>query len=150
MLFRSIDLSRVETPAYFISTVEDHIAPWRSTYAGAQLLKGPVRFVLGGSGHIAGVINPPAAKKYSYWTNSKLIADPDDWLSGAAQHEGSWWTDWARWTAGHSGGRVRARVPGSGKTKVIEEAPGSYVQVQAGSRLAESAVEGAGEGAKNQ
>jgi polyhydroxyalkanoate synthase len=129
-----VDLSRVKVPAYFISTLEDHIAPWRSTYAGAQLLKGPVRFVLGGSGHIAGIINPPAANKYGYWTNEGLMADPDDWLSGARQHAGSWWPDWGKWIAGHGGEKVRARVPGKGQLKVIEDAPGAYVKVHIGSK----------------
>jgi polyhydroxyalkanoate synthase len=126
-----IDLGRVRAPAYFISTIEDHIAPWRSTYAGARLLKGPVRFVLGGSGHIAGIINPPAANKYGYWTNGKPKDDPEDWLSGATQHAGSWWTDWRKWVEAHAGGKVPARAPGEGKLKVIEDAPGAYVKVQA-------------------
>jgi polyhydroxyalkanoate synthase len=124
-----IDVGRIETPAYFISTVEDHIAPWQSTYAGAKLLKGPVRFVLGGSGHIAGIINPPAANKYCYWTNDKLVANSDEWLEKATQHPGSWWTDWSLWAAPHGGEKVAARVPGKGKLKAIEDAPGSYVKV---------------------
>jgi polyhydroxyalkanoate synthase subunit PhaC len=124
-----IDVTRIDTPAYFISTVEDHIAPWKSTYAGARLLKGPVRFVLGGSGHIAGIINPPAANKYAYWVNDKLVPDPEDWLRGAEQHAGSWWTDWARWAAKHGGEKVDARIPGKGKLKAIEDAPGAYVKV---------------------
>jgi polyhydroxyalkanoate synthase len=124
-----IDASRIKTPAYFISTVEDHIAPWKSTYAGAKLLKGPVRFVLGGSGHIAGIINPPAANKYCYWTHDKLAANADEWLEKATQHPGSWWTDWSRWAAKHGGEKVAARIPGKGKLKAIEDAPGSYVKV---------------------
>ncbi|MDP1717264.1 MAG: class I poly(R)-hydroxyalkanoic acid synthase [Burkholderiales bacterium] len=124
-----IDVTRIKTPAYFISTVEDHIAPWKSTYAGAKLLKGPVRFVLGGSGHIAGIINPPAANKYCYWTNDDRVADPDAWLEQAAQHPGSWWADWGRWAAQHGGGKVAARIPGKGKLKAIEDAPGAYVKV---------------------
>jgi polyhydroxyalkanoate synthase len=124
-----IDISRVKTPAYFISTIEDHIAPWKSTYAGAKLLKGPVRFVLGGSGHIAGIINPPAANKYGYWLNDKLVASPDEWLAQAVQNKGSWWTDWGRWAAKHGGKKVAARIPGKGKLKAIEDAPGAYVKV---------------------
>jgi len=124
-----IDVSRIKTPAYFISTVEDHIAPWKSTYAGAKLLKGPVRFVLGGSGHIAGIINPPAANKYCYWTHDKLVENPDEWLEQAAQHPGSWWADWGRWAAKHGGKKVAARIPGKGKLKAIEDAPGAYVKV---------------------
>lgn len=129
-----VDLSRVEVPAYFISTLEDHIAPWRSTYAGARLLGGPVRFALGGSGHVAGVINPPAANKYGYWTNDKLPADPQQWLRGATQHAGSWWTDWKNWIAGHGGGMVAARIPGKGKLKALEDAPGSYVRMRVDKR----------------
>ena len=125
-----IDLRKIETPAYFLSTHDDHIAPWRSTYAGTQLVSGPVRFVLGASGHTAGVINPPAANKYGHWTNKFLPADPAAWLEGAERHEGSWWTDWGAWVAGHGGGQVPAREPGSGGLPAIEDAPGSYVKVR--------------------
>ena len=128
-----IDLSKVRTPAYFISTAEDHIAPWKSTYLGARALGGPVRFVCGGSGHIAGIVNPPAAKKYCYWTNDQLPPSPEEWEAGATRHEGSWWNDWQAWEeARNAGERVPARVPGDGKLKVIEDAPGSYVSVRAG------------------
>lgn len=127
-----IDVTGIKTPAYFISTAEDHIAPWQSTYAGAQLLRGPVRFVLGGSGHIAGIINPPAANKYGYWINDKLPAKPADWLAGAKQRPGSWWTDWAKWVAGHAGKQVAARKPGSKKYPALEDAPGSYVRQRIG------------------
>ena len=121
-----IDLSKVDIPTYFISTVEDHIAPWKCTYLGARLLNGPVRFVLGGSGHIAGIVNPPAANKYWYWTNEKLRDSADEWLSTAEKHEGSWWNDWDNWLAGFGGEKVSARVPGAGGLKVIEDAPGTY------------------------
>ncbi len=127
-----IDITQSKTPAYFISTVEDHIAPWQSTYAGARLLNGPVRFVLGGSGHIAGIINPPVANKYCFWTNKKLPQQPDEWLSSATQHAGSWWTDWAQWVSGHAGTLVEPRVPGQGKYKALEDAPGSYVKRRIG------------------
>jgi polyhydroxyalkanoate synthase len=127
-----IDITRARTPAYFISTVEDHIAPWQSTYVGARLLQGPVRFVLGGSGHIAGIINPPAAGKYCYWTNETLAEKPEDWLAGATQHPGSWWTDWAAWVAGHAGAMVGARKPGAGPHRALEDAPGSYVRQRIG------------------
>ena len=123
-----IDVTTIKTPAYFISTAEDHIAPWQSTYAGARLLKGPVRFVLGGSGHIAGIINPPAANKYGYRINETLPAQPAEWLKGAKEHPGSWWTDWAQWVAGHSGARIAARRPGSKQYPALEDAPGSYVR----------------------
>src|SRR5262249_47275971 len=87
----AIDLSAVKTPVYFASTIEDHIAPWKSTYAGAKLFRGAVRFVLGGSGHIAGIVNPPSADKYCYWTNDKLAEAPQAWLESAKRHPGSWW-----------------------------------------------------------
>ena len=131
-----IDLSKVKTPCYFISTVEDHIAPWKGTYLGAKALGGPVRFVLGGSGHIAGIVNPPAANKYGYWTNDAkaLPATSDDWMGGATQHPGSWWTDWQQWITALPGGeaQVAARNPAKGKLGVIEDAPGSYVKVRTG------------------
>jgi polyhydroxyalkanoate synthase len=125
-----IDVKSIKTPAYFISTAEDHIAPWKSTFEGAKLLSGPVRFVLGGSGHIAGIINPPAASKYCYWTGAKPSGAASEWLKKAAQHPGSWWTDWAEWVKKHAGPRVPAREPGDGKLDVIEDAPGSYVSIR--------------------
>jgi polyhydroxyalkanoate synthase len=126
-----IDLSQVKVPAYFISTVEDHIAPWKTTYKGARYLGGPVRFVLGGSGHIAGIVNPPAAKKYHYWSNESFAPDADAWLKSATQHPGSWWEDWQRWIAAHNGeDRVPARIP----SRVIEDAPGSYVMQRLGKK----------------
>ncbi|MBI2312406.1 MAG: class I poly(R)-hydroxyalkanoic acid synthase [Betaproteobacteria bacterium] len=125
-----IDLGKIEIPTYFLSTREDHIAPWKSTYAGARLVSGEHRFVLGGSGHIAGVMNPPAGKKYCYWTNAELPASPDDWLAGAARHEGSWWSHWAEWVGQLAGERVPARHPGDGKLAPIEDAPGAYVKVR--------------------
>jgi polyhydroxyalkanoate synthase len=125
-----IDLSKVKVPMYFASTIEDHIAPWKSTYAGAKLFKGKVRFVLGGSGHIAGIVNPPAANKYGYWTNDKLPDAAQAWLASATQHPGSWWTDWAKWVETYAGDKVRARNPGKGKLKAIEDAPGSYVKLR--------------------
>jgi len=125
-----IDLAQVKTPLYFASTVEDHIAPWKSTYAGAQLFSGKVRFVLGGSGHIAGIINPPAANKYGYWTGSRLADTPEQWFKSARQHPGSWWSDWAKWVEPFAGDQVAARVPGKGKLKALEDAPGSYVKLK--------------------
>ena len=126
-----IDLSKIKTPAFMLSTKEDHIAPWDSTYAATQLFSGPVKFALAASGHIAGVINPPAAKKYCYWTSPKNPEAPDDWLAGAEEHPGSWWPNWAKWVGKYGGGKVPARAPGEGKLKVIEDAPGSYVRVRA-------------------
>jgi polyhydroxyalkanoate synthase len=126
-----VDLSGVKVPMYFISTAEDHIAPWKSTYTGARIFGGPVRFVLGGSGHIAGIINPPAANKYGYCTrDDALPATPEAWLEGTQQHAGSWWTDWAQWVAPYAGDKVPARVPGKGGLPALEDAPGSYVKVK--------------------
>ena len=126
-----IDLGKVKVPTYMISCKEDHIAPWKSTYAGTQLFGGPVRFVLAGSGHIAGVVNAPVNNKYNYWTNDKNPKTPDAWLESAQTHPGSWWPDWDAWLAPKSGKMVPARVPGSGKLKALEDAPGSYVKMRA-------------------
>lgn len=122
-----IDLTKVNIPSYFISTHDDHIAPWKSTYEGTQIFSGDTRFVLGGSGHIAGVINPPFKNKYGYWTNDKLDKDADKWLDKATQHEGSWWPDWQDWLNQYNGEQIDARIPGK-NLKVIEEAPGRYVK----------------------
>jgi polyhydroxyalkanoate synthase len=128
-----IDLSEVKVPAYFISTAEDHIAPWKSTYRGSRYLGGDVRFVLGGSGHIAGIVNPPAAKKYHYWTNDARPESAEDWFASATQHPGSWWEDWQAWMdARNAGEKVPARTPGDGGLKVLEDAPGSYVMLRLG------------------
>jgi polyhydroxyalkanoate synthase len=126
-----IDLSSVKTPVYLLATKEDHIAPWRSCYPGAQAFGGTKRFVLGASGHIAGIVNPPAANKYGFWTNQRLPKDPDKWFEGAKVAEGSWWNDWSAWLVRRAGKQVPARQPGDGKLKVIEDAPGSYVKVKA-------------------
>jgi len=126
-----IDLSKVNVPAYFVSAIEDHIAPWKTPYEGPRILGGKSRFVLSGSGHIAGMVNPPAANKYGFWTNATLPDDADAWLEGAEQHQGSWWTDWMKWIGPHLGREVPARVPGKGKLKVIEAAPGSYARLRA-------------------
>ena len=126
-----IDLSKVMVPAYFVSAIEDHIAPWKTTYAGPQILGGKSQFVLSGSGHIAGMVNPPAANKYGYWTNAARPAEPAEWLDGASQHAGSWWTDWRKWIEPYLGKEVHARVPGKGKLKVLEAAPGTYARIRA-------------------
>ena len=125
-----IDLSKVKTPQYFLSTKEDHIAPWVGTYKGAHLTKGTVKFVLGGSGHIAGVVNPAGSNKYGYWTNTKKPKDPEEWLAGASHNEGSWWPDWFAWIKPKSGKQVPARQPGDAQLKPLEDAPGSYVKVR--------------------
>ncbi|MBK8738142.1 MAG: class I poly(R)-hydroxyalkanoic acid synthase [Betaproteobacteria bacterium] len=125
-----IDLSLVKTPSYFVSALEDHIAPWKATYQGPKLFSGESTFALSGSGHIAGMINPPSANKYCYWTNSKLPDSPDEWFDGAKQHEGSWWTDWRQWLDDKLGPQVAPRIPGKGKLKVLEPAPGSYAKLR--------------------
>jgi polyhydroxyalkanoate synthase len=125
-----VDLRKIKIPLYFLSAREDHIAPWKSTYAGTKLVSGPVRFVLGASGHVAGVMNPPAANKYCYWTNETLPDTPDEWLAAAERHEGSWWADWDRWVAQFAGKSVPARQPGDGALTPVEDAPGSYVKVR--------------------
>jgi polyhydroxyalkanoate synthase len=126
-----LDLGKINVPCYFISTIEDHIAPWKSTYMGAVRFNAPVRFVLGGSGHIAGIVNPPAAKKYGHWVNpaAKLAPTADEWLSEAVQYEGSWWIDWQQWVTERNGDKkTNARDPASGALKALEDAPGSYVK----------------------
>jgi len=125
-----IDLGKIKVPAYFLSTREDHIAPWKSTYRGTQLLGGTKRFVLAASGHIAGVVNPPDGGKYNHWINEELPPDPEAWFAGATELAGSWWPDWQRWVLSHGKAQVAARVPGDGKLAAIEDAPGSYVQVR--------------------
>jgi len=130
----TIDLSTVDIPSCFVSTIEDHIAPWKSTYSGAQLFSGPMRFILGGSGHIAGIINPPEAEKYDYRVTDGLPSDPDEWAASAEKHAGSWWPEWQRWIAPMSGDMIDARQPGKGKFKVLENAPGSYVKMRIGDK----------------
>ena len=125
-----IDVTVVDTPSYVFSTKEDHIAPWKTGYESAKLFAGPVSFVLGASGHIAGVLNPPEKQKYGYWTNDGMPADADTWLDSAAEHPGSWWPHWMEWLKPYAGEMVPARTPGDGKLAPIEDAPGSYVKVR--------------------
>ena len=131
LLGTKIDLTKIDVPVFILSTREDHIAPWKSTYAATQLYAGPTTFCLAASGHIAGVVNPPAAGKYCHWVNDKLPRKPEQWLETATQKPGSWWPLWDEWVKGHGGGTVPARTPGDGKLAVIEAAPGSYVKVKA-------------------
>jgi polyhydroxyalkanoate synthase subunit PhaC len=126
-----LDLSKIKVPVYFQSAREDHIAPAGSVFKGARLFGGPLRFIIAGSGHIAGVINPPAAKKYQYWTNDKKAADIEAWKKGAEETAGSWWPDWDAWLSKLSGPKIAARTPGDGKLKVLGDAPGTYVKVKA-------------------
>ena len=125
-----IDLTRIDTPAYILSTREDHIAPWKSTYAATKLYKGPVKFCLAASGHIAGVVNHPVAEKYSYWTNPKKPKIAENWLEDAVEHSGSWWPEWTKWLKKFGGEMVDARVPGDHDLDVIEPAPGSFALVR--------------------
>lgn len=128
-----LELKNVDIPIYELATREDHIAPAESVYKGARMFSGPVRFVLAGSGHIAGVVNPPAKKKYQHWTGKKPSTKKhpaptlQDWLEKAKEHEGSWWPDWSEWLSGQSGEKIPPRIAGSGKLAPIEDAPGSYV-----------------------
>ena len=126
----AIDLRKIQVPSFFLSTRDDHIAPWKSTYVGAKLLGGPVRFVLGGSGHVAGVVNPPVPEKYGYLTNPEMPETADEWLAGAQQKDGSWWLEWNGWLEQFSEKLVKARQPGDGALTPIEDAPGSYVKVR--------------------
>ncbi len=124
-----LDIGTIDVPACFISTIEDHIAPWKSTYSGARLFGGDVRFILGGSGHIAGIVNPPAANKYNYRVSNELPQDPDAWLAETQPTTGSWWPEWDSWVRKLSGNeQVDARQPGAGKLAAIENAPGTYVK----------------------
>ena len=127
-----IDLTTIKTPTFILATREDHIAPWKSAYAATHLYGGPIRFVLSASGHIAGVVNPPGANKYSHWVNSKLPATPDAWLEGAEQRPGSWWPEWSKWLGKYAGGKVDARKPGDRGLQAIEQAPGAYAKTRVG------------------
>ena len=126
-----IDLKKVKIPVYNLAAREDHIAPLASVFRLGRFFGGKTRLVVSGSGHIAGVVNPPDANKYQYWTNETGAATLEEWLASATEHAGSWWPDWAKWIAEKSGPLVPAQAPGSGKLKVIEDAPGSYVRVKA-------------------
>jgi len=129
-----VDLGRIDAPVYVYGSREDHIVPWEGAYRNTQVLKGKVRFVLGASGHIAGVINPPAKRKRSHWiaSGATLPARAQDWFDQATEHAGSWWPDWSAWLKGHAGKQVAApKTPGSRRYKAIEPAPGRYVKQKA-------------------
>jgi len=125
-----LDLSKVKTPIYVQSSRDDHIAPARSVYKGARMFGGPVNFTLAGSGHIAGVINAPAAMKYQHWTNDTLPPTLEEWQASATETPGSWWPHWAAWLKQRSGADVPARDPAAGPLPPLEDAPGSYVKVR--------------------
>ncbi|MCO5978026.1 class I poly(R)-hydroxyalkanoic acid synthase [Ideonella oryzae] len=127
-----LDLGLLKLPIYLYASREDHIVPWQSAYASTRLFQGPRRFVLGASGHIAGVINPPEARKRSHWTNETLADQPEAWLAGAQEQPGSWWTDWSAWLAPHSGRQITAPKSYGGRGyQAIEPAPGRYVKASA-------------------
>ena len=128
-----IDVTKITTPAYLLATKEDHIAPWKSCFEGTRSFAGPTRFVLGGSGHIAGIVNPPSKNKYAHWINPdpKAAADADVWFDGAEQFPGSWWTDWGKWLKSHGGKMVPARSAESCGAEILGDAPGEYVKVRA-------------------
>jgi polyhydroxyalkanoate synthase len=137
-----VDLGRAACPSFIVATREDHIVPWRSAYRSVALLGGEKTFVLGASGHVAGVVNPPAKNRRSYWSDAGVRStlpphplfpqDPDAWLAGAAEHRGSWWPLWAEWLAAHKGGERKAPAKrGNRKYKPVEPAPGRYVKERA-------------------
>jgi polyhydroxyalkanoate synthase len=126
-----LDLGKVKVPVYNLATREDHIAPPKSVFLGSSFFGGPVRFVLGGSGHIAGVVNPPEKKKYQFWTGGPPDGELDHWMNNAVEQKGSWWTDWLAWLKDIDRREVSARTPGAGPLPAIEDAPGRYVRVKA-------------------
>lgn len=127
-----IDLSKITLPMYFISTHQDHIAKWRITYEGAKICRKNATFVLGESGHIAGIVNPPSKGKYSYWTNDEICDSADTWFENTEQHSGSWWTHWNNWLSEYKGEDVPALDPEQGKLEVLCDAPGTYVRRKLG------------------
>jgi polyhydroxyalkanoate synthase subunit PhaC len=126
-----LDLHQVMTPIYNLAAKEDHIAPARSVFTGSSFFGGPVKYVMAGSGHIAGVVNPAAKPKYQYWTGGPAAGTFEDWVAAAAETPGSWWLDWIAWLKGHGADEVKARAPGSKRHKALADAPGDYVKVRA-------------------
>jgi polyhydroxyalkanoate synthase len=127
-----VDLGEIGVPTYLYGSREDHIVPWHGAYESTKLLSGPLRFVLGASGHIAGVINPASKGKRNHWIGDSLPESADDWLAAAADHPGSWWPDWARWLSSFTGeSKPAPRQPGNARYRPIEPAPGSYVKEKA-------------------
>jgi polyhydroxyalkanoate synthase len=127
---KKLDLKRVKVPIYNLATREDHIAPPKSVFVGSSAFGGPVQYVLAGSGHIAGVVNPPDKKKYQFWTGGPAKGSYEDWLATATENPGSWWPHWHAWATGLAPDMTKPRTPGRGKLKAIEDAPGSYVKVR--------------------
>ncbi|MBC7204389.1 MAG: class I poly(R)-hydroxyalkanoic acid synthase, partial [Pusillimonas sp.] len=128
-----LDFGKVDMPVYLYGSREDHIVPWKSAYASAKWLPNTQKFVLGASGHIAGVVNPPARQKRSYWTADlpNEPGNPQDWLEHATEHPGSWWPDWSTWLEAHSGAKKRAtKRMGNARYRPVEAAPGRYVRLR--------------------
>ena len=129
----SIDLGNIDIPCYFLSTIADHIVLWKGAYEGTKLVSGDSRFVLAGSGHLAGVINPTKGGKYPHWINEDLTESPDEWFEGATEHAGSWWPDWHSWLSPLSGKKLTAPLPGQHKDyPTLMDAPGTYVMKRLG------------------
>ena len=122
-----LDMRKIKTSTFFVSTIKDHIAPWKTTYIGFQLMQGKKQFLLGGSGHIAGIITPPSSKKYGYYINFKNALNPDEWLEQASYHPGSWWPEWFKWLKKQSGELIQAPDFSELSYQPIIAAPGSYV-----------------------
>lgn len=124
-----LDLRKIKTPTFLFNTKDDHIVPWGCGYAATKVLQGPIKFVLGGSGHIAGVFNPPTVNKYGYWTCDTLVDQAEEWFSTATQNQGSWWPEWVEWIEQYAGNKIKASTVGSSKYPALEDAPGSYVKI---------------------
>jgi polyhydroxyalkanoate synthase len=122
-----LDVRQITTPTYIVAAIGDHIVPWKGAFKMHELMTGPTRFVLTKGGHIAGIINPPAKKKRAYWTNERKIADPETWLAGAVNHQGSWWIDWIPWLVEQSGEQITPPPMGTDTFPPITDAPGTYV-----------------------
>jgi polyhydroxyalkanoate synthase len=132
VLGQKVDLGKIDVPVYFFAAREDHIVPWTTSYLGRALLGGETTFVLGASGHIAGTINPAVKNRRSYWTSVNAPSSPEEWLTGAEEHLGSWWTHWAEWLKAFGGREVAARGRlGNAEFAPIEPAPGRYVKARA-------------------
>jgi polyhydroxyalkanoate synthase len=131
LLGERLDLGKITIPVYQLAAREDHIAPARAVFEGAKLFGGAMRYILAGSGHIAGVVNPAEAPKYQYWSGAKPAGEFEDWLARAKETPGTWWGDWLDWLTKQAPKKVAARVPGAGKLKPICDAPGEYVRVKA-------------------
>jgi poly[(R)-3-hydroxyalkanoate] polymerase subunit PhaC len=126
-----LDMSKIDIPCFIMAAKEDHIAPWKNTYATTQLVSGPIKYVLSASGHVAGMANHPAQNKYCYWENDEEYPrDGEKWLAGTTEHKGSWWNCWVKWLNEHQDKKVAARDPSKGKLKPLDDAPGTYVRVQ--------------------